>query len=196
MPVTTSRRRVLAYLRKTRAASADEIASALDVTPADARHHLGILVGDGLVTVTGDRREGRGRPAKLYALSSALAGDNLPGLLDAALSEWLGPLGEAERSEALRSLARRVGEAWAGEWPSMAKRLSRTVERLNKLHYAARWEAGAEGPRVILGQCPYAAIIAKHPELCQMDAGMLELALQSGVEQKAKLHPACIFHVG
>ena len=86
--------------RKTRSASAGEIARALDVTPADVRHHLGVLVSDGLVTVTGDRREGRGRPVKLYGLSSALTGDNLAGLLDAALREWLDSLNETERANA------------------------------------------------------------------------------------------------
>ncbi|RPI96394.1 MAG: hypothetical protein EHM40_01495 [Chloroflexi bacterium] len=56
---------------------------------------------------------------------------------------------------------------------SIPKRLGFALEKLNEAHYMARWEAGAEGPHVILGICPYAAIIEKHPELCQMDAAML-----------------------
>jgi len=49
-------------------------------------------------------------------------------------------------------------------------RMTALIARLNTLHYDAHWEAGASGPRVILGRCPYASVIQKHPELCQMDA--------------------------
>jgi predicted ArsR family transcriptional regulator len=67
---------------------------------------------------------------------------------------------------------------------------------LNQLHYQARWEAGAEGPRIILGQCPYAAVIGNHPELCRMDMSLLEGMLDTQVEQRVKLGPMCIFLVG
>ena len=69
------------------------------------------------------------------------------------------------------------------------RRLASTIERLNSMHYQARWEAGAEGPRIILGHCPYRAIIADHPELCQMDAALLTELLQDEVMQTAKLEP-------
>ena len=196
MPVTTARQKVVAYLKKNRLASAHEIARALHVTSANVRHHLGILAADGRVAVISERKEGRGRPVKLYGLSGPLAGDNLAGLLDAALSEWLGGLSPSKREQAMRSVARRVGENPKGENIPLAKRLAATVEALNPLHYQARWEAGAEGPRVILGQCPYAAVIGKHPELCLMDASLLEGALGARVDQRVKLGPACVFLVG
>jgi predicted ArsR family transcriptional regulator len=196
MPVTTARQKVVAYLKKNRLASAHEIARALLVTPANIRHHLGILAADGRVAVVSERKDGRGRPVKLYGLSGALAGDNLAGMLDAALAEWLGGLSPSKREQAMRSVARRVGENLTGEAVPLMKRLAFSIEKLNELHYQARWEAGAEGPRVILGQCPYAAVIAKHPELCQMDAAILESALGTHVEQRIKLRPACMFLVG
>ena len=73
------------------------------------------------------------------------------------------------------------------------------IERLNELHYQARWEASAAGPRLIMGHCPYAAIVADHPELCRMDAFLLETRLNASVEQIAKLQlsekslPFCAF---
>ncbi len=196
MAVTTARQKVLAYLKKNRLVSAHEIARALNVTPANARHHLGILAADGRVTVISQRREGRGRPVKLYGLSNALAGDNLPALLDAVLEEWLDGLHPSKREQAMRSVAKRMGENLKGEALPMAKRLALMVERLNPLHYQARWEAGAEGPRLIFGQCPYAAVIGKHPELCLMDAAILEMVLGTHVDQRVKLNPACVFRVG
>ena len=64
MAMTTARQKVLAYLKKNRLASAQEIARALHVTPANARHHLRILAADGRVTVVSAGGEGRGRKGK------------------------------------------------------------------------------------------------------------------------------------
>lgn len=187
--MTTARQKVLAYLRRQGAASARQIAGALNMTPANVRHHLGILVSDGRVEVTEARRgKGRGRPAQVYLLSRSLRGDHLAGLLDAVLAEWLGRLSPARREEALRALARGLaGAQEASAAPPIQKRLALSIERLNAMHYQARWEAGAEGPRLILGNCPYAAIIAKHPELCTMDAFLLAEGLGAAARQTAKL---------
>lgn len=67
------------------------------------------------------------------------------------------------------------------------------------MHYQARWEAGAEGPRVILGHCPYVGLVEQHPQLCQMDASLLVELLDGDVRQTAKLEvgaggkPFCAF---
>lgn len=193
--MTTARQRILAYLRRSRSASALEIARAMSMTSANARHHLSILQKDGRVAISGERREGRGRPAKLYSLSASLAGDNLPELLDAVLEAWLGSMEPAQRPAALNDLGHRMGRSVQGGGPSLAKRLATVSEELTKRHYAAHWEAGAEGPRVIFGQCPFAAIIGRHPELCQADAAMLAASLGATVEQRSKLHPVCVFNV-
>jgi predicted ArsR family transcriptional regulator len=95
-----------------------------------------------------------------------------------------------------------VAERLAGDTDvkvPVTKRLVRAVARLNELHYRARWEASAAGPRVILGHCPYTAIVADYPELCRMDAFLLETRLGSAVTQTAKLQlnakglPFCAF---
>jgi len=209
MPVTTARQRVLAYLRKQRAASAGEVSRALDMTPANVRHHLSILLSDGRIAIAGERRGGgRGRPAKIYGLSENLLGNNLAPLSDGLLDELLGRLSSVRREDVLRALARRLGAVSqrgkasdASQTPNMAKRLALAVERLNELHYQARWEAGAEGPRMILANCPYAAIIARHPELCRLDSFLLEDQLGLPSTQTAKLEPTerglrvCIFQM-
>jgi predicted ArsR family transcriptional regulator len=66
------------------------------------------------------------------------------------------------------------------------------------MHYQARWEAGADGPRVLFGRCPYAAVIEGHPELCQMDVSLLGNALGREVRQLGKIEKAqglCVFAV-
>ena len=78
------------------------------------------------------------------------------------------------------------------------RRLEALVARLNQLQYDSRWEAGSQGPRLVFGRCPYAAVIVKHPELCMMDHQAISAVMHADVEQKAKVGPGgqdagCIF---
>ncbi len=190
----TARQKVLAYLNKTRTASAREVARALKMSAADVRYHLRVLVSDGRLEMMSARpHEGKGRPEKVYSIPRAALGDNLSALSDALLAE-AGALpkkhrdnvsgDEASRMEALAK--RLAGDSNFASQP-IAKRLNLVVEKLNQMNYHARWEAGAEGPRVIFGHCPYAAIIEKHPELCQMDAALLKELMGQSAEQLTKI---------
>lgn len=201
MTATTSRQKILTYLHRQSAATATELARALRVTPADIRHHLSRLLADGLVEVGGLRREGqRGRPHKIYRLSRPALGDNLPALASSLMAEFFSPAPDEQGATALRRLAARIAPAPpAPPGQHITRRLAATVETLNRMHYQAHWEAHATGPRLILGQCPYAAIIADHPALCMMDKFLLEGHLSQSVEQLAKLErnerglPVCLF---
>jgi len=191
MPITT-RQKILDYLKRNRTVSSREIARALRMTPANARHHLGILAADGRVEAISKRQRDRGRPEKVYRLAGTLVGDNLSVLVEALLIE----ASEGGKREAV---GRRIaGECLTAGQPLM-RRLTSTIERLNTMHYQARWEAGAEGPRVILGHCPYFAVVGPHPKLCKLDASLLAELIGGDVEQMAKLEvgagdkPFCAF---
>ena len=192
--MTTARQKVLTYFNKTHTACAREISRALKMSAATVRHHLRVLVADGRLEMASVRRlDRRGRPEKLYSLPHAALGDNLSALSDALLTET----GSGTRMEALAK--RLAGESDSASQP-IAKRLNLTVEKLNQMNYHARWEAGSEGPRIIFGHCPYAAIIEKHPELCKMDEAMLkEWMGQSGI-QISKIgkdgSSVCVFVMG
>jgi predicted ArsR family transcriptional regulator len=82
-------------------------------------------------------------------------------------------------------LSRRLGTANARALE--VKGLNAIVSRLSALHYEARWEAGAEGPRFLFGHCPYAAIIQRHPELCEVDGELLEAVTGHSMYQHAKI---------
>jgi predicted ArsR family transcriptional regulator len=179
--MTIARQKVLAHLKKTRAASAREIARALNMSAPNVRHHLGILVSDGrLETASVHQRGGRGRPEKMYSLSQSALGDNLSSLADALLTE-------AGSKLKVESVASRLLDSTQFANLPIPKRLTLLVEKLNEMHYQARWEAGAEGPRVIFGRCPFAKIIENHPALCKMDAAMLQMALARPIAQTAKV---------
>ena len=86
--MTASRQKILTHLKKTRSASAREIARALKLSAPNVRHHLSVLCSDGRVELTAlNNREGRGRPEKVYSLSEAALGDNLSALAEAVLAE-------------------------------------------------------------------------------------------------------------
>ena len=194
MSVTNSRHKVLAYLTRTRTASVHEISRALKMSAANVRHHIRVLVSDGRVELASVReREGRGRPEKVYSLPRAVLGDNLSALADALLTE-------ADSRVRVEALAKRlVGESNFASQP-IVKRLNLVVEKLNQMNYHARWEAGPEGPRIIFGHCPYAAIIEKHPELCRMDVAMLKDLMGQSAEQLSKIGRdkslSCVFVMG
>ena len=186
----TARQKVLTYLTKNRTASAREISRSLKMSAATVRHHLRVLAADGRLEVEPSRgHEGRGRPEKVYSLPRAALGDNLSALSDALLRE-------AGLSLKIEAVAKRLaGESDFKSQP-IAKRLNLIVEKLNQMNYHAKWEAGAGGPRIILGHCPYAAIVAKHPELCKMDTALLGELFGDELEQIAKIensHGVCVF---
>jgi len=192
--MTTARQKVLAYLTKSRSASAREISRALQMSPPTVRHHLRVLTADGRLEMVFARgRDGRGRPEKVFSLPQAAMGDNLSALADALIAE-AGSGFDAD------SLAKRLaGESGFASQP-VAKRLNLVVEKLNQMNYHARWEAGAEGPRILFGHCPYAAIIARHPELCKMDESLLEELMGRPAMQMSKIGKdgslLCVFVLG
>ena len=190
----TARQKVLNYLTRTKTASAREISRSLKMSPPTVRHHLRVLVSEGLLELSFSRgRERRGRPEKVYSLPRAAFGDNLAALGEAVLSE-------ARAGVRMEALAKRLaGEASFEDQP-ISKRLNLTVEQLNGMHYHARWEAGPQGPRLIFGHCPYAALIGKHPELCQMDEALLGQLMGDTVTQMFKIGKEgsshCVFAMG
>ncbi len=136
------------------------------MTGANIRHHLALLESNDVIEMISQQREGRGRPVNIYSLSRRVLGDGLDELANAMLDVWLRNTTEAALEAGLRSMAQRLGGTARPKADSLlTQRLSRLVDRLNELHYQSRWEAGMNGPNIILGHCPYAAIIASNPRI-------------------------------
>jgi len=197
-----TRLRILDYLRKQQTASVNELSRILAMTGANVRHHLAVLESNDLIELVSQERVGRGRPVNIYGLSRRILGDGLDILAGAMFECLLLETPETVREAGLRSLALRLGgKDMPDPSSSLPRRLTLAVDRLNELHYQARWEASIDGARIILGHCPYAAIIGTYPELCRMDTHLLEQRSGSPVEQvtrlqrSAKGYPFCVFRV-
>ncbi len=201
--MTTARQRVLDFIRKYQVASANEISRSLGMTSANVRHHLSILLENGLITPAGEQKCGKpGRPVRLFSLSRVALGDERDEFAAAILDELLGGLSEQDKARRMREVALRLaGKSAQTEIRGILLRLNAMVERLNELNYQARWEAHAAGPRVIFGRCPYFDLVDRRPELCLMDAHLLEAGIRSPVRQTEKLatsptgHRYCAFLV-
>jgi predicted ArsR family transcriptional regulator len=191
-----TRQQILDFIRDNQMASANEISRAFPMTSANARHHLSILEGQNLVEEVGQRlARGRGRPTKLYALTHQAMHHNIDLLVDALLKLILADNNPVEQF--VKLIPKLFGNPIDSH--NQIQRLNQVIQRLNEMHYQARWEASPSGPRIIFGHCPYAAILSENPELCQMDQVMLSQQLKNPVEQIAKLDTSpkgkihCIF---
>jgi len=130
----------------------------------------------------------------------AMTGEEIASQRSLAMTEKLVDTahhGSQLEKEAWRRIARRLaqspgqvaasGEDTKRQGIRLTQALYQSVQQLNEMHYQARWEARAEAPRVILGHCPYASVLTEHPEICQLDASLLEEMLGQPVEQAARL---------
>lgn len=190
MNAATARQKVLALLERRGTASSAQIGHALNMSAATVRYHLSILLSDGRIVLERvEPRPKRGRPAKIFRLSDRLLGENLGMLSDVVLDTWLSGLSEADGAAAARNIgrnmARQIGPVDSRS--PISKRLVEVTEKLNSLHYHASWEAGAQGPHMLLAHCPYAAIIGRHPELCSADAELLASLMDASFEQLSKM---------
>lgn len=204
----TSRQRLLDYIEIHHFVSAIEISLAMHMTAANARYHLSILEEEGLVEVIGQRvAKVKGRPTQIFGLSKRNRGQNLDNLADALLRETLEGLTQPEREGFFRRIATRMSERAITDpgykvSRNLTIRLNLAVRILNAQNFMARWEARADAPRLIFTNCPYVAILADHPELCQLDVQLIEMLLASPVRQIARLEidmhglSHCLFTVG
>ncbi len=197
------RQRILEFVGGHGNATTSAIARGLGMSPAAVRHHVSILNSDGrLARAEVGHGDKRGRPENSFRLSETMLGNNLAMLCDfllsAAKAGASGHPSTAAVQEALsEKLLEAVGPAKAGLSP--AGRVVVLVGKLRELSYLSSWEAGAEGPRVVLGHCPYAAVIRKHPQLCEMDRLAISAWMGTTATQIAKINTAggdasrCVF---
>jgi DeoR family suf operon transcriptional repressor len=186
MPNT--RQQIIALLGRRTSLTASDLSHLLNRTPANIRHHLANLIEDGVVVVVGERySQKRGRPVIVYALTSHTRLHNLDKLSSTLLSE-LSIIFPNEQGEILlKKLADNLAGPIQIGRNTQVERLNRATQVLNSMNYQARWEARLEAPMITFKHCPYAAIIADHPEICTMDVRLLEKLLNAQIKMTARL---------
>lgn len=170
------------------AVTKDEAAAALGVARSVAAFHLERLVADGLLVaeyrrLTGRQGPGAGRPAKLYRRAEGevsvslparqydLAAEMLAGAVEEAVQKGV-PVAKAlarTATERGHDLGERAREH-AGKRPSRGALLNAALGALNEQGY----EPKQDGKEIVLGNCPFHALVDEHVELvCGMNHDLL-----------------------
>lgn len=198
----STRERILRLLQRSPNLTTSELASALHVTRHDVRYHLKDLLRQGFLTLMPAKSTASspspGRPAMAFQLSEKARPDMLASLADALLDMGLS---STASQDFVAELSSRLFPHSAVDNPPahFPVHLNQVIETINQYPYQARWEAHKSGPRVVFSNCPYAAIIQDHPELCHVDCRMLEKYTGLSVKQTEKMgfsHTAsttCVF---
>jgi predicted ArsR family transcriptional regulator len=195
-----SRQKILDYILEQQSTTVEELSKVFRVTPANIRHHLSILNQQGSIKVIGQKSAVvKGRPAQIFSSSQQSDLNNLDNLSDALLCRLISNSGINERDQLIKNIASHLGAEFKTDFSNPTRRLYSTIHSLNRMNYQAHWEAHIMNPRVMLGHCPYRRILDDHPELCQLDASLLEYFMDISVRQIEKLDinakglPQCVF---
>lgn len=170
-----TRKTILETLKRQRYATVSELAEQLALAPVSVRHHIDLLIGDGLVSTPRVRRApGAGRPQQVYALTpeadayfpnqyQQLAGDSLEALKQILTPEQL--------QETLRHLARHAATQMPAprEGQDHEDALAAVSAFLDERGYMAEVETGPDALVLHTCHCPYSGLVARHPELCLLD---------------------------
>jgi predicted ArsR family transcriptional regulator len=202
VPMQSTRQHILDYLKAQRSASAQELSLVFGMTRANLRHHLKKLQAASLVEIINERHQpGRGRPEQIYALSGETKRDQTHGLANALLAEMANPVPPKRERTRLKRLALRLIGKISQPDGNLTQRLVTAAKTLSEKGYQPRWEARPGGPEIVLGKCPYSKLVAEHPQLCQMDAYLIQHLLDEKVKQTSKLEPGpeglpqCVFQL-
>jgi predicted ArsR family transcriptional regulator len=176
------------------------LSTRLNLTPAAVRRHLDNLLADRMIETRTARRpasRGRGRPAKLFAITdvgrSAFehAYDDLASNALRFLAEAAGPGAVAEFARRqLSDLEDRYRAVLAGATP--AERVQILAEALSADGYAASAsgspvETAGQGQQLCQHHCPVAHVAAEFPQLCEAETEAFARLLGTPVQRLATI---------
>jgi DeoR family suf operon transcriptional repressor len=179
--VPSTRRVVLATLKRRGAMRAQDLAAELGLTVAAVRQQLNRLDEDGLVTHRRER-EGRGRPSHRYELTAAAEelfpkryGDlatELLGYLGGPQSDEVAALFEQRRRRRLDGARARLGDG------TLAEKVGELTRILDEDGYLADTEPMAEGGwRIVEHNCAILSVASGFRQACTSEIEFIRDAL-------------------
>jgi predicted ArsR family transcriptional regulator len=174
------------------------LSARLGLTPAAVRRHLDNLLADGMVEARTARQygaRGRGRPARLFAMTDAgrsafeHAYDDLAASALRFLAEIAGPGAVADFARRqISELERRYRPVVAAA--AQEDRVRVLAEALSRDGYAAS-AAGAPaaggGDQLCQHHCPVAHVAAEYPQLCEAETEAFARLLGTPVQRLATI---------
>jgi predicted ArsR family transcriptional regulator len=193
-----TRDRVAELLLARGPATAAELGQALGLSPAAIRRHLDAMLAEGDVVVRGRPwrgRRGRGRPAKVFALTDTARrrrGTHAYDDLAAAALRWIaerdGESGVAAFAEAqVAALEARCRAALEGAGDDPLARAEALANVLTSEGYAASASVIASGGQLCQYHCPVAHVAAEFPQLCEAETEVISRLVGSHVQRLATI---------
>ncbi len=193
-----TRSRIARLILENGPVTAAGLSARLGLTPAAVRRHLDCLQADGLVEARTARTygsRGRGRPARLFAITDAgrsafeHAYDDLASSALRFLEQTAGPgavadFARQQISELERKYSERLAAVPAGE------RVRALAEALSADGYAAAASgspAAAGGEQLCQHHCPVAHVAAQYPQLCEAETEAFSRLLGTPVQRLATI---------
>ncbi|MEO3788114.1 metalloregulator ArsR/SmtB family transcription factor [Actinocorallia sp. B10E7] len=204
-----TRARVARLILENGPVTASALGERLGLTPAAVRRHLDALLADGMIEIRRARpsaSRGRGRPAKLFAITDKGRNAFVHAYDDLAASA-LRFLAETVGEHAVSEFARRqladLEERYAPRLRALPpqERVYALAEALSADGYAA---TAGKGPGVLGGtqlcqhHCPVAHVAERFPQLCEAETEAFARMLDTPVQRLATIahgDGVCTTHV-
>jgi len=194
-----TRARIARLILENGPVTAAGLSTRLGLTPAAVRRHLDNLLAGGLIEARTARRaasRGRGRPAKLFAITDA-GRSAFEHAYDDLATSALRFLAEAAGPEAVAEFARRqVAELERRYRPVMESagedKVAALAEALSADGYAASATsapalASGGGEQLCQHHCPVAHVAAEFPQLCEAETEAFARLLGTPVQRLATI---------
>ncbi len=173
------RRSILEILKRKGHATVNDLAEQLEMAPVSVRHHLDLLIGDGLVTTPRVQRHiGAGRPQQIYVLTAeadAYFPHRYHHLANSALTALKQTLSHEAVLATMSDFARNTARQALATLRDLSdeQRLQAAVSILNEMGYMADYEIDAGVAVIDTCNCPYGDLASEHRELCHMDLALV-----------------------
>lgn len=190
-----TRERVARSILENGPSTAAGLAERLALTPAAVRRHLDQLMAEGAVEAREPRSgavRGRGRPAKVFALTDA-GHDRFDQQYDDLAAQALRFLAETGGEEAVREFARRRVSTLESDYKQVrATRPDLTAaeavaEALNQSGYAASVREIPVGEQLCQQHCPVSHVAHEFPQLCEAETEVISRLLGRHVQRLATI---------
>jgi predicted ArsR family transcriptional regulator len=190
-----TRERVARSILENGPSTAAALAKRLGLTPAAVRRHLDHLLGEGVLEAREPRvygHRGRGRPAKVFALTDAGRDEFFQAYDDLAASA-LRFLSETAGEQAVSTFAHRLvaelEERYRSDVMSVpaADQAQVLADALTGDGYAASVHTSPIGDQICQHHCPVAHVAAQFPQLCEAETEVFARLLGRHVQRLATI---------
>jgi predicted ArsR family transcriptional regulator len=195
---TGTRSRIARLILENGPVTAAGLSRRLGLTPAAVRRHLDNLLSDGMIEARTARaygNRGRGRPARLFAITDAgrsafeHAYDDLASSALRFLAETAGPGAVAEFARRqIAELERRYRPVVAtAPPPDRVRALAAALSADGYAASASTRPGSAGGDQLCQHHCPVAHVAAQYPQLCEAETEAFGRLLGTAVQRLATI---------